>query len=73
MVGSSNAMQEVLDQVARVGPANSNVLVLGDSFVNVFAHQAMGWGASAGFAEHLSRELGRPLDHIVRNDVDSVF
>ncbi|MDP7020244.1 MAG: sigma 54-interacting transcriptional regulator [Pirellulaceae bacterium] len=31
MAGSSEAMQRVLDQVARVGPTSSNVLVLGES------------------------------------------
>jgi len=31
LVGSSPAMQRVLDQVARVGPTSSNVLILGES------------------------------------------
>jgi Nif-specific regulatory protein len=31
MVGSSNAMKQVLEQIARVGPAGSTVLILGDS------------------------------------------
>ena len=28
----------------------------------------MGWGTSAGFVEHLSYALSRPLDRIVQND-----
>jgi len=31
LIGSSPAMQTVLDQIARVGPASSTVLILGDS------------------------------------------
>ncbi len=46
----------------------SEVLLLGDSFTNIFSFAEMGWGDSAGFAEHLSNALGRPLDRISRND-----
>lgn len=44
------------------------VLVLGDSFSNIFSVEAMGWGESAGFVEHLSHALGMPVDRITRND-----
>ena len=44
------------------------VLLLGDSFSNIYSLQPMGWGESAGFAEHLSLQLGLPLDAICRND-----
>jgi len=44
------------------------VLVLGDSFCNVYSLPAMGWGGGAGFAEQLSCELGLPVDRLVRND-----
>lgn len=47
---------------------NSDVLLLGDSFTNIFSLDAMGWGTRAGFAETLSHELGRPIDVIARND-----
>jgi len=43
------------------------VLLLGDSFANIFSLEAMGWGESAGFAEHLSVALRRPIDCILRN------
>jgi len=47
---------------------NSDVLLLGDSFTNIFSLDAMGWGSRAGFAETLAHELGRPIDVIARND-----
>ena len=46
----------------------SDVLVLGDSFCNIYSLNAMGWGESAGFVEQLSFELDRPLDRLVIND-----
>jgi alginate O-acetyltransferase complex protein AlgJ len=45
--------------------AEADTLLLGDSFSNIFSLEAMGWGESAGFAEHLSP--GAPLDCILRN------
>ena len=46
---------------------DADVLLLGDSFSNIFSFEAMGWGESAGFAEHLSVALRRPIDCILRN------
>jgi len=49
------------------------VLLLGDSFCNIFSLEPMGWGESAGFTEHLSRAMGgQPLDCILRNS-DAAF
>ena len=45
----------------------ADVLLLGDSFSNIFSFEAMGWGESAGFPEHLSYALRRPIDCILRN------
>src|SRR5947207_1948829 len=45
----------------------ADVLLLGDSFSNIFSFEAMSWGESAGFAEHLSFALRRPIDCILRN------
>jgi alginate O-acetyltransferase complex protein AlgJ len=45
----------------------ADVLVMGDSFNNIYSLGEMGWGDSAGFAEHLSAALGRPLDRLVIN------
>jgi alginate O-acetyltransferase complex protein AlgJ len=44
------------------------VLVLGDSFTNVFSLEPMGWGTSAGLVPQLARALGRDVDVIARND-----
>jgi len=46
----------------------ADVLVLGDSFSNIYSLGAMGWGEGAGFVEQLSYALQRPLDRITRND-----
>ncbi|MEZ5304855.1 MAG: hypothetical protein R3F11_30030 [Verrucomicrobiales bacterium] len=43
------------------------VVLLGDSFVNIYADESLGWGAGAGFAAHLAMQLGMPLDVIARN------
>jgi len=45
----------------------SNVLLLGDSFTNIYAMADLGWGTSAGFAEQLSYELGQSIDRIAIN------
>jgi hypothetical protein len=51
----------------------ADILLLGDSFSNIFSLDALGWGESAGLAEHLCRALdGRSLDCILRNS-DAAF
>ena len=45
----------------------SDILFLGDSFSNIYSLAGMEWGDSAGFVEHLSAELARPIDKIVIN------
>jgi hypothetical protein len=47
---------------------DADVLVLGDSFSNIFSLPSMGWGEAAGFVEQLSYALQRPIDRIVQND-----
>ncbi|MHB8800564.1 MAG: alginate O-acetyltransferase AlgX-related protein [Thermoanaerobaculia bacterium] len=42
--------------------SGSEVLLLGDSFTNVYSDPSLGWGSGAGFAEHLSLSLGLPID-----------
>lgn len=46
----------------------AEILVLGDSFSNIYSLEAMGWGEAAGFVEQLALELQRPVDRITRND-----
>ncbi|HVR63777.1 MAG TPA: hypothetical protein VMU50_17870 [Polyangia bacterium] len=46
----------------------ADVLLLGDSFTNVFSLDSMGWGTSAGLGAHLSLALARDVDVIAQND-----
>jgi hypothetical protein len=47
---------------------NAEILLLGDSFTNIYSVEGLGWGLSAGFAEQLSYFLQTPLDLLARND-----
>ncbi len=47
---------------------DADVLLLGDSFANIYAFDGMGWGEHAGLAAQLSAELERPVDAICIND-----
>ena len=47
---------------------SADVLVLGDSFSNVYSLSLMGWGESAGFVEQLAEVMRRPVDAILRNN-----
>jgi alginate O-acetyltransferase complex protein AlgJ len=46
---------------------SADVLLLGDSFTNIFTAQQMGWGDAAGFGPALARHLGRAVDVIAIN------
>ena len=46
----------------------ASVLLLGDSFSNIYSLATMGWGTGAGLAEQLAFELQQPIDRIIRND-----
>lgn len=74
-----NAPQTVpIRQVTEAGnpwrpSREAEILLLGDSFANIYSLSALGWGESAGLAEHLSAALGgQPLDCILRNS-DGAF
>ena len=43
------------------------MLLLGDSFTNIYSMPSMGWGRGAGLAEHLSLRLGFDVDRIAVN------
>jgi len=45
----------------------ADVLVLGDSFTNIYSQSELGWGDAAGFAEQLSFHLRRPVDRLAVN------
>lgn len=45
----------------------AEILLLGDSFTNVYSDSSTGWGTGAGLAEQLSFHLERPVDRIAIN------
>ncbi|MCQ2353021.1 MAG: hypothetical protein MJ033_06040 [Victivallaceae bacterium] len=47
---------------------SSDILLLGDSFCNIFSLETMRWGADSGLPEALGYQLGRTVDAICRND-----
>lgn len=47
---------------------DADILVLGDSFANIYSLEAMGWGSGAGLAEQLSYEIQSPVDLLAAND-----
>jgi alginate O-acetyltransferase complex protein AlgJ len=47
--------------------AQADVLLMGDSYANIYSQPGMGWGQAAGLAEHLSYELQRPVDSMAMN------
>lgn len=63
-------LQQVLDTDGHYWRSSeeAEVLVLGDSFSNIYSLDALGWGESAGFVEQLAFHLGRPVDRLARND-----
>ena len=46
---------------------SAEILLLGDSFTNIYSTKDLGWGTSSGFAEHLSLALQMPVDRIAIN------
>jgi alginate O-acetyltransferase complex protein AlgJ len=46
---------------------DAEILLLGDSFSNIYSLSGLGWGEAGGFAEQLSFALRRPLDCILVN------
>ena len=47
--------------------ATADVLLVGDSFTNIYSAPAMGWGTGAGFGQHLAYHLRRAVDVIAFN------
>lgn len=46
----------------------AEVLLLGDSFSNIYSLAGMGWGERSGLGEQLSYFLDRPVDVLLQND-----
>lgn len=70
--GEAVVVREVRQGAAgwRADPA-AEVLLLGDSFSNIYAQEGLGWGERGGLAEQLSFHLQCPVDRLVRNDAGS--
>ena len=47
---------------------DSPIVLLGDSFSNIYSWAEMGWGDHAGLGEQLALRLGRSIDMIIKND-----
>lgn len=79
MLAPEGAMEfgwsETVAHEAIVGPDDApwaqdpaaRVLLLGDSFVNIYDQAAMGWGSHGGLAARLALALQEPLDTITQN------
>ena len=46
---------------------DADILLLGDSFSNIYSFGEMNWGEAAGFGEQLGFYLQRPFDAIINN------
>jgi alginate O-acetyltransferase complex protein AlgJ len=46
---------------------SADLLLLGDSFSNIYSDAALGWGTGAGLAEQLAFRLRRPVDRVAVN------
>jgi alginate O-acetyltransferase complex protein AlgJ len=66
-VATIRPVTDAAGQPWRPDPA-AEVLLLGDSFANIYSLEMMNWGRAAGLAEQLSCALNRPVDTILRND-----
>lgn len=65
---------QILDQSTNrplAADPESDVVLLGDSFTNIYSDPGLGWGDGAGLAAHLGRALGRPLQVIAQNGAAS--
>ncbi len=49
----------------------ADLLVLGNSFSNIYSQQGLGFGESAGLVEQLALRLQRPIDTLLRNGKSS--
>lgn len=47
---------------------DAEILLLGDSFSNIYSLAGMGWGEGAGLGEQLSYFLDQPVDVLLQND-----
>jgi hypothetical protein len=55
------------DGVPWESSTEAEILLLGDSYANMYNLVPMGWGSHAGLAAQLSAELQQPVDALIRN------
>lgn len=69
--GEEARVEKVIDRstgkAVHLEDKDSPIVLLGDSFTNIYRQEDMEWGTGAGFAEHLARQLGMTLDVIAFN------
>lgn len=66
--GQSVTVQRVTADGRNLALAETaDILILGDSFTNIYSQADLGWGESAGLAEQLAVALQQPIDLISRN------
>ena len=59
----------MLNKTTPLPPVEGNaILLLGDSFANIFSLGSMGWGSHAGLSEQMSLHIEYPIDRLSRND-----
>lgn len=68
-------IEKVIDAEDRLWrlDTKADVLLLGDSFANIYSMPELGWGEAAGLAEQVSLALNRPLDTILINAAGSLW
>jgi hypothetical protein len=63
-IGVINDLETGIGWTSRVG---APLLLLGDSFANIYDDPALGWGVSAGLAAHLAYHLGCEVEAVAIN------
>lgn len=57
----------VPDRAAETNALDAPVLLLGDSFANIYSQPGLGWGTGAGLAEQLAFHLQLPVQRLALN------
>jgi alginate O-acetyltransferase complex protein AlgJ len=65
LFGTERVAIDVVESLGDAGPAE--VLLLGDSFTNIYSSPSLEWGQKAGLGEHLAYHLNAPVDVIAMN------
>jgi alginate O-acetyltransferase complex protein AlgJ len=67
--GASPFKPETVEPTQVTAPAGDDapVLLLGDSFTNIYSRKELEWGEGAGLAEQLALLLGRPVQALALN------